>query len=220
MEEVKDKNGDAVVLTQTGSYLDALGQMTISANGTITTKLVTAKDMGDITPNQDVKAIEDAWVTDINQKAGPGYRNSGTVFDNYKPRWHPFWCAAWRQTPATLPPTRCTICLTTRAWMWTSLWMNGGGITNQALTGDHLPPHTSSKCTPWQCQPVSSPSPASQLLDALEMGRSWHKYRGEMGLPPGVSASLTIDTTHCSHGSASDDKGVWTGGPTKVASTG
>ncbi len=57
MEEVKDKNGDAVVLTQTGSYLDALGQMTISANGTITTKLVTAKDMGDITPNQDVKAM-------------------------------------------------------------------------------------------------------------------------------------------------------------------
>ena len=37
MEEVTDADGNTVVLTQTGSYLDALGQMTISADGTITT---------------------------------------------------------------------------------------------------------------------------------------------------------------------------------------
>ena len=33
------------MLTQTGSYLDAMGQMTISADGTITTQLLTGEDL-------------------------------------------------------------------------------------------------------------------------------------------------------------------------------
>ena len=39
MKEVKDKDGKTVILTQTGSYFAALGQMTITKDGKITTKL-------------------------------------------------------------------------------------------------------------------------------------------------------------------------------------
>lgn len=37
MEFVADEDGNAVVLTQTGSHLDAVGMLTISADGTVTT---------------------------------------------------------------------------------------------------------------------------------------------------------------------------------------
>ena len=62
MQEVADAEGNTVVLTQTGEYLNALGQMTISADGTITTQLLTGEDLAGVTPDADVKAIEDAWI--------------------------------------------------------------------------------------------------------------------------------------------------------------
>lgn len=53
MKEVTDENGNAVILTQTGEYLNAVGKMTITAEG-ITTELLTAEDLSDITPNAKV----------------------------------------------------------------------------------------------------------------------------------------------------------------------
>ena len=70
MKEVKDQAGNTVVLTQTGSYLGALGQMTISADGAITTQLLSSDDLADVTPDADVKAIEDAWISEVNELLG------------------------------------------------------------------------------------------------------------------------------------------------------
>ena len=62
---VKDKKNETVVLTQTGSYLEALGKMTIAADGTITTQLLTAEDLSGVTPKASVKSIEDTWVGQV-----------------------------------------------------------------------------------------------------------------------------------------------------------
>ena len=74
MEEVTDEGGNTVILTQTGSYLDAVGQMTIAADGTITTQLLTAENLAEVTPDAEVKAIEDAWVAELDEQLGPGHR--------------------------------------------------------------------------------------------------------------------------------------------------
>ena len=67
MKEVKDAGGNTVVLTQTGNYLGALGRMTITADGTITTQLLSSDDLAGVTPDADVKAIEDAWIADVDK---------------------------------------------------------------------------------------------------------------------------------------------------------
>lgn len=67
MEAVADKNGDIVVLSQTGSYLDAVGKMTISADG-IVTELLTGADLAELTPKAEVKALEDTWIAEIEER--------------------------------------------------------------------------------------------------------------------------------------------------------
>lgn len=63
---VKDIDGKDVILTQTGNYLSAVGVMTISPDGTITTKLVNDYDREDET----VAAMEQKWIRDVNDQLG------------------------------------------------------------------------------------------------------------------------------------------------------
>lgn len=60
-EEVLDKAGKTVVLTQTGCNFAKLGQMTIAADGTVTTKLLTNADLAEVEPNAEAKKVEDAF---------------------------------------------------------------------------------------------------------------------------------------------------------------
>ena len=83
MEEVTDKGGGAVILTQTGSYLDAVGQLTITADGTITTELLTAEDLSGLTPDPEVKALEDAWISEIDEQLGQVIGYAEVTLDNY-----------------------------------------------------------------------------------------------------------------------------------------
>ena len=106
MEEVTDEGGGAVILTQTGSYLDAVGQLTIAADGTITTELLTAEDLSGLTPDPEVKALEDAWISEIDEQLGQVIGYAEVTLDSRRP------------TPATLPPTPSTTSLTAWAWMW------------------------------------------------------------------------------------------------------
>lgn len=61
-EKVKDKKGNKVILTQTGSYLDAIGIMTISGDGAISTELVNEYSRED----DKVAALEKAWMDSID----------------------------------------------------------------------------------------------------------------------------------------------------------
>ncbi len=83
MEEVTDEEGNTVILTQTDSYLDAVGQLTIAADGTITTELLTAEDLSGLTPDPEVKALEDAWISEINAQLGQVIGYAEVTLDNY-----------------------------------------------------------------------------------------------------------------------------------------
>ena len=117
MKEVADESGNTVVLTQTGSYLNALGQMTIAADGTITTQLLSGDELAGITPDAEVLAIESAWIAEIDAELG---QVIGRIDDTLTtmPPTAPARSAIRRPTPAILPPMRCTTSLTTWIWMW------------------------------------------------------------------------------------------------------
>ena len=70
LTEEMNKAGKTVMLTQTGSYFAALGRMTIAKDGTVTTKLLHGEDLKDLEADADVKAIEDAWMTKIDNQLG------------------------------------------------------------------------------------------------------------------------------------------------------
>lgn len=65
-ELVKDAAGNDVLLTQTGSYLGAIGEMTISPDGDFATKLITEYDGID----EDVDAVQQAWIDEVNNRLG------------------------------------------------------------------------------------------------------------------------------------------------------
>ena len=65
-EWVKDLSGKAVALTQTGSYFKNVGEMTIKADGSIATKLVSAFEEEDSV----VAGIQTAWVASVDDMLG------------------------------------------------------------------------------------------------------------------------------------------------------
>ncbi|MBQ4564893.1 MAG: 5'-nucleotidase C-terminal domain-containing protein, partial [Oscillospiraceae bacterium] len=77
-KEVADKEGNPVLLTQTGEYFDAIGKMTISEDG-ISTELITEHAYADA----EVKAIKDAWIAEIETQLGEVIGYAEVTFDNY-----------------------------------------------------------------------------------------------------------------------------------------
>lgn len=75
-QEVKDKDGKTVILSQTGSYLAAVGEMKIAADGTVSTSLINSYDGVD----ESVKAIEDAWIAEVDNKLGTPIAESDIDF--------------------------------------------------------------------------------------------------------------------------------------------
>ena len=86
-ETVTDKDGNSVVLTQTGCYLDNLGQMTITINddGTysITTELLDSEDLAEVTPDSEVAAIEESWIAEVDELLGEKIAESDIEFTIY-----------------------------------------------------------------------------------------------------------------------------------------
>ena len=65
MKELKDKDGNTVVLTQTGSYFDAIGKMTIKGDK-ISTELITSYSGSDAT----VAAIKNELIAAVDKQLG------------------------------------------------------------------------------------------------------------------------------------------------------
>ena len=65
-KQVQDASGKAVTLTQTGSYFANVGEMTIAADGTITTKLIPTHDGMDA----GIAAMQTGWVNTVDDMLG------------------------------------------------------------------------------------------------------------------------------------------------------
>ena len=64
--QVQDASGKAVTLTQTGSYFANVGEMTIAADGTITTKLIPTHEGMDA----GIAAMQTSWVNTVDDMLG------------------------------------------------------------------------------------------------------------------------------------------------------
>ena len=210
-KEVADQNGDTVVLTQTGSYLAKLGRMTIAADGTITTKLLTAEDLADVTPDAEVKAIEDAWIAEIDTALGEVIGSIDDTLDNYD--------AAGNRLVRQQETNTGDFAADALYYLFDSMdldvdfaVMNGGGIRNQAITGE---------ITYLTCKDIHTfgnvaclqTITGQQMLDALEWGARDAGTAECGGFLQVSGLKYTIDTT-VTPTVHKDDKGVWTGGPT------
>lgn len=212
-EQVKDKAGSTVVLSQTGSYLNAVGKLTIAANGEITTALLTAEELADITPDAATAAIEDKWIADVEEKLGEVIGYSQVTLDNFDGETR----LVRRQETNSGDFTADAL-----YYLFDSMGMevdaaimNGGGIRNGAVTGE-LSYRTCKEIHTFGNVACLQNVTGQQLLDALEWGAKDLQAEQEVengGFLQVSGLRFDIDLSIPSTVQA-DDKGIWTGGPT------
>jgi len=214
MEEVTDEAGNTVILTQTGSYLDTVGQMTIAADGTISTDLLTTEDLAEIEADADVKAIEDAWITEIDTKLGEVIGYTDITFDNYDENGNRLVRKQGTNTGAFAADALYYLFDEMDMDVDVAI-MNGGGVRNTAITGE-LSYLTCKQIHTFGNVACLQTITGQQLLDALEWGASAATPDGTVengGFLHVSGIKYTIDLTIPSTVQR-DEKGVWAGGPT------
>ena len=214
MEEVTEEGGSTVILTQTGSYLDAVGQMTIAADGTITTQLLTAENLAEVTPDAEVKAIEDAWVAELDEQLGQVIGYSQVTLDNYD--------AEGNRLVRKQETNTGDFAADALYYLFDEMdldvdvaVMNGGGVRNEAVTGE-ISYQTCKAIHTFGNVACLQTVTGQQLLDALEWGAKDVTADGSVengGFLHVSGLRYTINTAIPST-VQQDDKGVWTGGPT------
>ena len=220
-ELVKDKDGKEVVLTQTGSYLKNLGQMTITTDGKISTKLISGTDA---MPDMEVKAIEDNWIAAIDAELGQKIGHINATLDNYK--YEPGKDQDGNDIVKSIRLVRSRE-TNTGDFAADALYylfleqgvdaaiMNGGGVRNGAITGDLTYKkmkeiHTFGNVA---CLQLVT---GQQILDALEWGArdADEDVTKECGGFLQVSGLTYEIHTYIKSTVQKDEKGVWVGGPT------
>ena len=210
---VTDEAGLPVLLTQTGEYFGKMGRMTIDADtGEITTKLLTAEDLAELTPDADVKTLKDGWVTEITAQLGRTIGTLDVTLDNY-----------------AAPDNRLVRIQETNSgdfsadaiyYLFDDMGLdvdvaiaNGGGVRNFALTGD-VSYLTCKNIHPFGNVACLQTITGQQLLDALEWGARMIGLQAECGgflqvsgLTYSIDASIPSTVQY-------DKNEIWTGGPT------
>ena len=204
---VKDKAGNDVLLTQTGQYFDAIGKMTISADGTIATELVAEWTGSDET----VKTIKDAWIAEIETQLGEVVGVAEVVLDNYD--------AEGNRLVRLQETNTGDFCADALYFLFDNMGldvdvaiMNGGGIRNKAITGE-ISYKTCKDIHTFGNVACLQTVTGQQILDALEWGARGAPDEQIGGFLHVSGLKYTIDANIPSTVQA-DDKGVWIGGPT------
>ena len=68
--EVSDKEGNAVLLTQTGEYYDSIGMMVIKADGTIETDLITFEEITEVEKDEAGEPVKDEDGNEVTKVVG------------------------------------------------------------------------------------------------------------------------------------------------------
>ena len=206
MKEVKNKDGNTVVLTQTGSYFNAIGRMNISDDG-ITSQLVTQYTGSDA----EVKAIKDNWVTEIDTKLGEVIGHTDVVFNNYDENGGRL--VRKQETNTGDFAADALYYLFDNMDLDVDLAiMNGGGVRNKAITGD-ISYKTCKEIHTFGNVACLIQVTGQQILDALEWGAR-DVGSAECGGFLQVSGVSYEIHSYIPNTVQKDEKGVWTGGPT------
>ncbi len=239
-KEVADKNGNNVLLTQTGDYFGKIGMMVIdSETGAITTDFITVNELTETTTDaegkevtnvvgyelasnlytgakwpvdEEVKAIKDAWISEINTKLGEVIGSTNLTFDNYD--------AEGKRLVRSQETNSGDLAADALYWLFDEMGldvdvsiMNGGGVRNKAITGEisYLVAKQIHTFGNVACLQTIT---GQQLLDALEWGARFVDAGKENGGFLHVSGiTYEIDSSY-PESTVADDKGVWVSGPT------
>lgn len=211
MKKVSDKSGNTVILTQTGEYLNAVGEMTITDNS-ITTELLTAEDLANITPKAEVKAMEDAWISEIDAKLGEKIGFAEITLDNYDENGNRL--VRLQETNSGDFSADALYYLFDNMNIDVDVAvMNGGGVRNNAVAGD-ITYKTCKEIHTFGNVACLQTVTGQQLLDALEWGARSVGVSEEGSFLHVSGITYKIDTS-IPDTTKKDDKGVWIGGPEK-----
>ena len=207
MKEVTAKDGSKVILTQTGEYFGAIGKMVIAADGTISTSLVTEWTGSDAS----VKAIKDAWMTEIDTQLGQIIGTAEITFDNYDENGN--------RIVRKMETNTGDFCADALYYLFDNMGldvdvaiMNGGGVRNKAITGE-LSYKTMKEIHTFGNVACLQTVTGQQIVDALEWGARQAPEVEVGGFLHVAGLRYTVDGSVVSSVQA-DDKGVWTGAPT------
>ena len=213
-KSVADKAGESVLLTQTGEYFGTIGMMVISAEtGEITTELLNIEHplVADVEANADVKAIQDAWIAQLQAVLGQKIGTANITLDNYD--------ADGNRLVRIQQTNTGAFCADALYYLFDNLdmdvdvaIMNGGGVRNGAITGDLTYQSCKTIHTFGNVACLQTVS-GQQILDALEWGARQAPDVQVGGFLHVAGITYEIDA-NIESTVQQDDKGVWIGGPT------
>ena len=213
-ELVTDLDGNAVVLTQTGAYLEAVGELIISESGEISSRLLTADDLVGIECDEQVKQIEDDWLNWIEQELAVVIGYSRITLDNYDEQGNRL--VRKQNTNSGDFTADALYDYFERMGLEVDVAvMNGGGVRNKAVTGE-LTYLTCKEISPFGNVACLVEVTGQQLLDMLEWSAEELAADGssETGSFLHVSGMrYTLDLTIPSTVIV-DERGAWGGAPT------
>ena len=246
-KDVADKDGNNVLLTQTGEYFDAIGMMLIDGEtGEISTDLigyseilatvmdengeaVLDEDGEEVTEvigyefvsdlytgagwcsDADVKAIQDAWIEEIDTQLGQNIGTTALTFDNYD--------AEGNRMVRSMETNTGDFAADALYYLFDDMGldvdvaiMNGGGVRNKAVTGD-ISYLTAKSIHTFGNVACLQTITGQQLLDALEWGARGAGTEEVGGFLHVSGITYKIDSEWPASVQM-DEKGVWIGGPT------
>ena len=239
-KEVADKDGNSVLLTQTGEYYDTIGMMVIDGEtGAVTTDLIGYTELTEVVKDEngydvtevvgyelvstlytgaswpvdaDVAAIKNAWMTDVYTQLGTKIGETAPTLDNYD--------ADGNRLVRSRETNTGDFCADALYYLFDNMGldvdvaiMNGGGIRNEAVTGD-LTYKTAKSIHTFGNVACLQTITGQQLLDALEWGARSAGTGEEYGGFLQVSGITYKIDTQWPESTQKDDKGVWIGSPT------
>ncbi len=212
-EMVKDKDGEDVVLTQTGEYFNAIGMMVIdSETGEITTTLLDEESeiVSVATKDATVTALKQECIYQVDSALNVKIGSLEVTLDNYDE--HGNRIVRTQETNTGSFSADALYYLFDNMGMDVDVAiMNGGGVRNTALTGD---------ITYKACKEIHTfgnvaclqTITGQQLLDALEWGAR-QTPDVEIGGFLHV-AGITYDIDCSIESTVQSENGIWTGAPT------
>ena len=221
-QEVPDKNGNKVVLTQTGEYFNRIGMMLIDAEtGVITTDFIeydaennvlTSELYGGTTVIFDskVKELKDSWMLSIDEQLGKTIGHAAVVLDNYNTEGNRMVRGEETNT-GDFAADALYFLFDDMGLDVDIAIMNGGGVRNQALTGD-ITYKTCKDIHPFGNVACLQTVTGQQILDMLEWGsrQAGAAEDGSFLQVAGVSYKINSSVPNTT---VSDDLDIWVKGP-------
>lgn len=203
-ENVANKEGKNVILTQTGEYFNRIGVMIISAEtGEISTDFIEYNEDGSLSSSvynsnslpsaTDVKLIKDNWISQIDQSLGQKIGETQIVFDNYDSNGNRI-VRAMETNTGDFSADALYYLFDEMNLDVNVAVMNGGGIRNSAITGE-ITYKTCKDIHPFGNVACLLKVSGQQILDMLEWGARFVNEAENGGFMQVSGLTYKIDTS-------------------------